>query len=186
MLLLPKNLASLAKLAGRMSRFAMASLRVTEHTEGYRIDVTDGKRLAIVTGPGRQDEPFEEVEKPAWQALIPAGDWERLLKQAGKVEARVVLAEDQAHWHLGDTSATTRNMEGRYPDVDRVAQEQASMFKVRVNAKLFAELLRVAAEFADDSGAVDVHFNGDRCVLVTTQNGTQRFQSAIMPMTPEK
>src|SRR5262245_14652945 len=86
MLTLPDNLAGLARLcAAEGGRYAMSGVRLTEHPDGYRIDVTDGRRMAIVTGSGRQADPcpaLAEAPGGAWQAIVPAEDWRKAFRRA--------------------------------------------------------------------------------------------------------
>ena len=78
MLKLPGNLASLARLASKdATRYSLNAVRVRETTEGYQVVATDGRRMAIVSGPGAFDEPIpplEEAPDDAIEALVPAAE----------------------------------------------------------------------------------------------------------------
>ncbi len=197
MLQLTKNLAALAKLAAKNSswRYGLSALRVQETVVGYQIVASDGRRMAVVTGPP-PSEPLPRCLPPATrcEALVPAADWARILKSARQPAytestADVLATIDQRQIHffvVGDNSRHTVALEeGRYPDVERLAREQRSVFRVDVDARQLAELLLVAAEFApEDSFRVTLHFQGkDKVLLVTTANAEgQKFQAALMPL----
>lgn len=126
MLQLPANLASLARLAAKEDvRYTLSALRVRETTAGYEVVVTDGRRLAVVTGPGRCAEavpPLEEAPRGACEALLPAVEWARILKGAKKQPAFVALGAAAATFSVGADVSTVPQQEGRFPDVERVAE----------------------------------------------------------------
>jgi DNA polymerase III sliding clamp (beta) subunit (PCNA family) len=190
MLLLPHNLAGLARIASRFEgRYQLQAVRLQETADGYQIMVTDGKRLAIVQGTGRSAElpaHLAHAPKGAVEALLPAKEWGRLLKQVKGDPALAVLGDQVTTLAIGSSMSTLPHLEGRFPDVEHLARTSLrSIFRVGVDARLLAELLQVAAEFcAEGSGRVFLHFAGkDKPMLVTTENDAgQRFQAAIMPL----
>src|SRR5262245_66508802 len=107
MLHLPPNLAELARLAGASARYATGCLLLSEQPEGYQLEATDGRRLAVVRGPGRADEPAPELaEAPAGAptALVPAAAFAKLLKSARSGRpALTVLGPDSTTWLVGGT-----------------------------------------------------------------------------------
>lgn len=64
MLTLPRNLAALSKVAARLetSRYTMNGVLVQETAEGYQVIASDGRRLAVVQGPGRSEELPQEAK----------------------------------------------------------------------------------------------------------------------------
>jgi DNA polymerase III sliding clamp (beta) subunit (PCNA family) len=193
MLKLPTNLASLARLAAKEDiRYALSAIRVRETTEGYEIVATDGRRMAVVTGPGLCEDPvpaLEEAPNGACEALLPAGQWARILKGAKRQPAFVALGPEVSTFSVGTDISTMPNQEGRFPDVERVIQESCrSLIRVRVYARQLAELLLVAAEFSADGprdGTVILHYGGQaKPLLVTCDNAEgQHFEAAMMPVT---
>src|SRR5262249_39148177 len=114
MLLLPKNLGTLAGLAAHHSLpHAPAPMRGLEARDGcYRCEVTDGKALAIVCGPSKAAaieeaqirQRLESVEGSAREALVPAAAWRDGFKLIGKGTA-LGLA-------LGDREVTMATAKG--------------------------------------------------------------------------
>ncbi len=193
MLKLPINLASLARLSAKEDiRYALSAIRVRETTEGYEVVATDGHRLAVVTGPGLCEDPvpaLEEAPNGVCEALVPAGEWARILKGAKRQPAFVALGLEVSTFSVGTDISTVPNQEGRFPDVERVAKESCcSLIRVRVPARQLAELLLVAVEFSADGpkdGTVILHYGPKgKLLLVTCDNAEgQHFQAAIMPST---
>jgi hypothetical protein len=78
-LLLPPNLAALAKPAGDAWRHVLQGVHFTSTQEGYRAEATNGKYLGVVSGP-MPDDPadfsswggLENAPAGAARALIPA------------------------------------------------------------------------------------------------------------------
>lgn len=200
MLLLPSNLACLAKLADKNSgRFALAGVRVQETTDGYQVMATDGRRLGIVTGCTKPAPDYIESHRLADApngadvALVPAKEWARIVKyeppklpngQRGEPVA-VVMALNQCTFTRGNDEIVVKTEDGRYPDAAAVVREVRSVFKIAVNAKLFVELLQVAAAFSlDDGGMVTLHFHHhSKPFLVCSENTEQKFVGVMMPLT---
>jgi DNA polymerase III sliding clamp (beta) subunit (PCNA family) len=192
MLKLPGNLAVLARIASKdATRYSLNAVSVRETTEGYQVVATDGRRMAIVTGAGVFDESIPELEESpddAIEALVPASEWNRILKEARRESAYVSIGKNVTTIVVGNGVSTVQNQEGRFPDIERTAMDLCrSMIQVRIDARLLAELLHVAAifgsEYAGDA-PVTLHFGGrERPLLVTTKNSDgQRFEAAIMPL----
>lgn len=196
MLMLPPNLASLAKLAAKDdTRFTMTAVELAEFADGYRVTATDGRRVAIVEGPGGGLAPMVPAMNDAVaagledKALVPAADFARLLKSASKLKrpaesfAYVALSKHAAHFSVGPALEQVPVVDGRFPNWRDL--KVGSVFTVKVSARLLAELLLVAAEFGLDGGdAVTLHFGrSESPFAITTENAEQRFQSLIMPLT---
>ncbi len=188
MLRLPNNLGELAKLAARdPARYALANVRVAEVLEGYEVQATDGKRLGIVQGPGREEQPLAllaDAPNGATTALIPAKAWASVFKAAKRDEPFVVLGEKVSTFAAGSNVSRVENGDGRWPAFDTILPKQRPAVEFQVNGRLLAELLAVAAAFSHDGeGSVTVRFwTKDRPVAVTTANGTQLFFGMQMPL----
>jgi hypothetical protein len=98
MLRLPSNLAGVSRLAAAEdTRCALSCIRVAEREGGYEIQATDGKRLVIITGLGREEQTLamlSDAPNGASVTLIPAKDWGKTLKAARKHDAYAVLGEN--------------------------------------------------------------------------------------------
>jgi hypothetical protein len=96
------------------------------------------------------------------------------------------LADDVTTFAInGNRVARVPNYDGRFPNVDSLAEDLCSVFSVPIDARLLAGLLQVAAEFADsETSRVLLHFSGKgKPLLVTCQNDEgQRFQGVVMPL----
>jgi hypothetical protein len=191
MLKLPANVASLAKLADPTNRrFALAGLLVSERPEGYQVEATDGKRLGIVRGPGAQAERPEalaDAPNGATEAIIGAADFAALVKANGKARwpALLVLGYEASTFLTGGKVVRVRNLDGRWPAIDQVLPSTPPAVEFAVTAKLFAELLLVAAAFGDEgNGNVLIRFwDKDKPVATQTANSSgQSFFGLLMPV----
>jgi DNA polymerase III sliding clamp (beta) subunit (PCNA family) len=94
-----------------------------------------------------------------------------------------------ASTNLEQTSFTQpENLQGRWPDTDRVIPDGQPIASVRVNAKALAELLSVAANFADENFTVTlhVHANGAPIRLIASDPSKgQEFVGLLMPLSDD-
>jgi hypothetical protein len=191
MLKLPINLAEIVRLADPANpRFATGNLLLSEQPSGYQLEATDGKRLALVTGPGRDaDVPplLDGAPNEAVEALVPANEFAAVFKPGKKHRGPVlvVLGENVVTFLAGNSVTRVEVGAGRWPAIDGVlpAQEPAAEFVV--NARLFGELLTAAAAFANepDRNVRIRYWHPDKPVAVTAANGDgQSFFGLQMPV----
>jgi hypothetical protein len=203
MIFLPKNLGSLATLAGEENvRYSLAGIHVLDEGDFYRIEVTDGKLLAIVCGPdarssgaGRhitdeQQQAIEEAPGGVFDLLVPASRWKEAFRQLPKDTALGLAAgEGVITLALPQAIARCSPIEGRWPNVDMVLPPTGPLVRIRVNAKTLARLLDVAAIFSEQSPAeppaVDILFYGrDKPIGIIGKNHLgQTFDALMMPLT---
>jgi hypothetical protein len=202
MIFLPKNLGSLAMLAGDESmRYALAGVHVLDEGDFYRCEVTDGRLLAIVCGPdarssvaGRhitdeQQLAIEEAPGGVFDMLVPASRWKEAFRQLPK-DAALGLAAGNGLITLASPHAIARcsPIEGRWPNVDMVLPSTGPLVRIRVNPKMLARLLEVAAAFAEPSlsepPVVDILFYGrDKPLGIVGKNHQgQTIDALIMPL----
>src|SRR5215472_7512838 len=202
MIFLPKNLGSLAMLAGDESmRYALAGVHVLDEGDFYRCEVTDGRLLAIVCGPdarasgaGRhitdeQQQAVEEAPSGDFDIIVPAGRWKEAFRQLPK-DAALGLAAGEGVITLALPQAIARcsPIEGRWPNVDMVLPSTGPLVRIRVNPKMLARLLEVAAAFSEpclsEPPAVDILFYGrDRPLGIVGKNHQgQTIDALIMPL----
>jgi hypothetical protein len=86
-LYLHRNLAALATVAAKENpRYAITGVRVLDPGDGtYRLEATDGKRLAIVRGSSVPEQEYSELDTVpagAEQTVVPREDWQRAFKLA--------------------------------------------------------------------------------------------------------
>src|SRR5262245_8261785 len=85
-LYLPLNLAALAKVAGGNIRYALHCLRVVDLGGAYRVEATDGRRLAVAQGAStdRGYPPLDAVDEAPGRGpvLVPTDSWRAAFKLA--------------------------------------------------------------------------------------------------------
>ena len=193
MLYLPPSLGALAKLCARENpRYAVTALRVQECSgERYRVEVTDGRRLAIVRGESatRQYPALADAPDEASEALIPALEWVKAFKALAVKPARqeplpVGLALGREHFTFANHSQrlTGAPAEGKWPPCQDVLPKKRALVTVRVDARMLAELLTVASAFCpDDSGGVELHFFGKGAPLgLSAQDSAGTFFDGLL------
>jgi hypothetical protein len=202
MIFLPKNLGTLATLAGDESmRYALSGVHVLDEGDFYRCEVTDGRLLAIVCGPdarasgaGRhitdeQHQAIEEATSGVFDMLVPASCWKEAFRQLPK-DAALGLAASEGVITLALPQAIARcsPIEGRWPNVDMVLPSTGPLVRIRVNPKMLARLLEAAAVFSEPSlaepPAIDILFYGrDKPLGIVGKNHQgQTIDALIMPL----
>ena len=203
MIFLPKNLGTLATLAGDEGvRYALSGVHVLDEGDYYRCDVSDGRVLAIVCGPDARatpaaqritDEQLQAVEEApggVFDMIIPASRWKEAFRQLPK-EAALGLTAGEGVITLASPQCVSRctPVEGRWPNVDTVLPTGGPLVRLRVNPKMLARLLEVAAAFAEldppEPPAVDLLWYGrDKPLGVVGKNREgQIFDALLMPLT---
>jgi hypothetical protein len=182
MLLIPRNLAALAEVVTKdRARWASDCVHVRETPSGYRVEATDGRRLVVVTGPGR----FAGVANKRAEALIPAKEWAQALKGFKGDAVALVLGKKAAGFASGEDDAVRVELvEGRYPPVDTILPVEPPRARFRLNALLFSKLLKVIAAFTDDDHAVATieFWDEDKPIWVSASNDNgQLLRAAQMP-----
>jgi hypothetical protein len=200
-ILLPANLASVTKCCAADTRYALAAVRVAATEDGYRVEATDARRLARVDGTNAGD-PSKFPEIPALttapngasEALIPskifakackdintrlAGSEERraLAVRLGKDVSTLVTIDEDG----GSLVRQPRNVEGMFPNTDAVMPADKPLASIRVDAAQLAELLQVAAQFADE-GYVTIDLFGKGPARITGKNESQKFTGLMAPV----
>jgi DNA polymerase III sliding clamp (beta) subunit (PCNA family) len=199
-ILLPANLSHVTKCCTD-TRYVMAAVRVAATEDGYRVEATDGRRLARVDGTNAGDpSKFPEIPalttapNEASEALIPAKIFAKACKDvntrlSGPEERRALavrLGKDVSTLAAIDEDGGSlvrqpRNVEGRFPDTDRVMPTDEPLASIMVDAAMLAELLQVAAQFADQ-GYVTIDLFTKGPARITGKNASQKFTGLIMPV----
>jgi DNA polymerase III sliding clamp (beta) subunit (PCNA family) len=191
MLKLPSNLAGVSRLAAQdAARYALTCVRVAEKENGYEVQATDGKRLVIITGPGREEQTLamlSDAPNGASVALIPAKDWGKTLKAAKKHDAYAVLGEQASTFAVGDNVSRLDNVvDARWPNFDLVLPKDKPRVEFTVDGRLLAELLAVAAAFCPESsnGRLTFRFwKSSRPFVIETRNDAgQNLFALMMPI----
>jgi hypothetical protein len=171
MLCLPRNLGKLAGLAAEApGHYSLTAVRLEATPKGYRVEVTDGRRLARVEGaslaPGNASPPVASVADASdgqASVLVPAQAWadyfDNIAEAAGgngRQYAVASMGEDMTTLATVDRGRmNTRqipNLCGPYPNTDDAIPTGEPVAVVRLDARWLRELLEVAAAFADAGG----------------------------------
>jgi hypothetical protein len=201
---LPKNLGTLATLAAGDEgvRYALSGVHVLDEGDYYRCEVSDGRVLAIVCGPDARatdaaqritDEQLQAVEEApggTFDVIVPAGRWKEAFRQLPR-DAALGLTAGEGVITLASPHCVARctPTEGRWPDVDSVLPPGGPLVRLRVNPKMLARLLEVAAAFSApdpfEPPAVDLLWYGrDKPLGVVGKNREgQIFDALLMPLT---
>lgn len=194
-LYLHRNLAALVRVTAKEDyRYTATCVHVLNPGDGtYRVEATDGKRLAIVRGnsvDGHSHHELASVPDGAEEALVGRDDWQRGFKMAaGKYrgpEPALFLALHQQRLTFASQGqvVTAIPQEGRYPNVDGVLPTKPPLLQFRVDPALLASLLDTVGSLGMET--VDVLYYGkDKPLgLVARNDAGQWFDGLIMPLTP--
>lgn len=198
-ILLHSNLSAIAKLVGESSRYVMSGIHVSRKGEtGYRVVATNGKVLGLVEGDAGPTDEFptipavETAPNGANSAIVPAAEFVKAMKD---VPRKMVRAAMNCLACVIGTQQTTlasstldsnivrqpRNVEGRFPNVDKVIPKTAPAVTLTFNPKFLAELLQVASEFAAD-GIVTIEVRGaNQPLVIRASSPSQTFTGLAMP-----
>jgi DNA polymerase III sliding clamp (beta) subunit (PCNA family) len=199
-ILLPANLSHVTKCCAD-TRYVLAAVHVVATEDGYRVEATDAKRLARVDG-SNAGNPSKFPEIPALatapngasEALIPAKIFAKACKdvntrQFGPEERRALairLGKEVSTLATIDEDGGSlvrqpRNVEGRFPNTDAVLPTGKPLASIMVDATMLAELLQVAAQFADQ-GYVTIDLFGKGPARISGKNSSQSFTGLISPV----
>jgi hypothetical protein len=205
LLLLPRNLAKIAKCAAQeCHRYSITGVRLVSTEQGYLCEATDGRMLGRVTGP----LPANPDQYPAGpglttapngctESVIPRDAWTQAFKTLPRKTLRpitqnlaVVLGSPVTTLGTTDdvkaTVTPVNNLEGRWPPSDSILPTKESKATICFNADYLLQLIEVAREFgqkSDDSNpyvVLDV-YGKDQAMQVRSVNDAQRFTGLIMP-----
>ena len=119
-------------------------------------------------------------------ALVPAKEFATALKAGKGASSYAVLGSEFTTLAVGATVHRLANGDGRFPAIDQVLPKEPPAVVFRVNARLLAELLTVAAAFSPDGGIGHVcmqFWASNIPIAVTTDDGAgTKFFSLIMPL----
>ena len=191
-LYLPKNLAALANVAAKeATRYSADALHVLDLDGTYRVEATDGKRLAVVRGPCPPAQNYPALQ-PAGQSaadvLVPVESWREAFRAKGKKdqELPVGLVADDTSFRLavGQKVIEGALPEGRFPAFSAVLPKKPAICSIKVDPALLAGLLQVAAAL-DPSGGVALLFYGREQPLgvMGRNDAGQFFDGMLQPLT---
>ncbi len=188
-LYLPRNLAALAKLTRDDPRYALAGIHVLDPGDTtYRVEATDGRRLAVVRGNSNPDldYPTLDVATPGTsQGIIPADVWEHCFRKLpGKdvpKDGCIGLALGESSFTFGTPSVAHQGsfLDGRYPAVDDVLPRALPVVEIVVNPKFLAGLLDVAVALGCERVRL-LYFGKEKLLGVSGHNESGQFLDGVL------
>jgi hypothetical protein len=191
-LFFPRNVAALGRVAGREhGRFAVSAVHAIDIGDGhYRLEVTDGRRLAVLRGQSERPQGGAALDAGLGGAdvLVPLDSWCGAFRAKGKKGQAlpVGLEADGPQFRLfaGEKVVTGSAPDGRFPDVSCVLPKRPALFSFRVDPLLLVELLRAAAALGPVNGVGVLYYGADKPVgLVASNDAGQFFDALLMPLT---
>lgn len=203
------NLSKLAAIApDDTARYAFSGVRVVSlEGGGYLVEATNGSILARVEGDAGDSYPtppaLEGAPNSATSALIPATSLLGAIKSVPKgrkapepVKGRLAIVMGEKVSTLasadgagGSAVVQPENVEGKFPNTDRVFPDGAVVAKVRLDPALLTRLLAVALELLanEESPSVELLLYdsaGNKPVELRANTNSQKLRGLIMPLTP--
>lgn len=184
----PRNVAGLAALVARdPGRYSYAAVHVLDPGDGlYRLEATDGRRLAIIQGP-IPEAAYPQVEDgpdELTDGLISREDWVQAFRLGDKKQP-VGLAGggDEVTFAVGNHAIKAQTAGECFPDVQAVLPKHGPLVAVCVNPELLAGLLNVAAALNPDGGVMLLYYGKDKPLgLVARNSEGQAFDALLMPL----
>lgn len=205
MLYLPKNVERLVSVASKDdgTRYALGGVRCFDYDTHYCLMATDGRRMGCVQGVNDgPDEMFgpDLLAKPDTlkEYCVPAKDWTAGFRQPHSDRwrkddrAKFLLLSDCAEGKANITFASSagsmrmEGLEGRCPPFRDIVPKSAPLATCKVNAKYLADVLLLAAQYADgETLTTTLAFYGEKGYLwVSTKNSQgQIFDGCVVPLT---
>jgi hypothetical protein len=204
-LLLPPNVAKIASVAAKdqHGRYgATTGIQVSRRDGKYRIEATNGRVAAIITGTPDQAEdyptgPFlQAAPNGAASAVVPAGIWSKGFRDLPKRTAAkpilanlaVVLGKERIT--LSSTDLETdravqpRVVEGRFPEIDRIIPKGKPKATACVSIAELRSLLSVA-EAVGSGVTFEFHDkNGPLVLRARHEDSDQEFLGLAAPIVP--
>jgi hypothetical protein len=190
---LPLVLVELARLVRKVAgRYSLGNVKLQETLEGFRAEATDGRRLAVVTGPGVEADVIPILlgaPNGASEALVPAEDWKKAFRLSKDKPIHCVMGPTVTTFASGGQTLRATNGDGHWPNIDEVLPKTPPVCEIIIDAHLFADLIDVAGAFSPldhkiPNGSVTLRYwSPDQPMLLATNNGSEFFTGLIMPCT---
>ena len=132
---------------------------------------------------------LEDAPGGAFDVLVPADRWRAAFRQLPKGASLGLSAgAGVVTLALPESTACCPVLEGRWPDVDAVLPKAGPLVRVRLNPRLLARLLELAAACGDgdapEAPAVDLlwYGRGRPLGLMCKNREGQTFDALLMPL----
>ena len=204
---IPSNVVQIVSCASAETpvRFvATTGVHISIVDNSYEIVCTDGRVLAIISGPHEgKDEPSLEPMGDSWACgIVAKDDFERIfnvIPDQPKDGDEVTIPTATFCFGTGgnvlectdkNTGAKHRieakQVEGRYPDIEKVMPKGKPLATIDVDPGLLAELLTVVDRLFDDDGTtprVTIHVHETMMQLRAKNERGQEFIGLIRLLT---
>lgn len=202
-LLLPPNVAKIGNVAARNQhgRYgATTGIQVSKRDGKYKIEATNGRIAAIITGTPDNPEdypsgPFlEAAPNGAASAVVPASVWSKGFRDLPRRNRAkpilgnlaVVLGKERITLSCTDLetdrAVQPRVVEGHFPDTDRVIPKGKPRAIIRVPIDQLRSLLDVAEEIGTGVTFEIYEGNGPMVLRGKHDESDQEFLGLIMPL----
>jgi len=175
LLFIPRSLCALKRIAAKAehSRYgATQGIRFSQVSGIYRAEATDGLRAILVQGLTPLEDPpwpgFKELPDDACETIILPKDLERACKVGDEsLQSRfgmvgIATNGEGVSLGLGADVVTTRVVDGRFPNVEKVIPKKRPVCSFRVDPQLLADtLLAIAELLPEHSREVQCFYYGD-------------------------
>lgn len=190
---LPGAAGALANIVSKdAARFSFGCVRCVDPEDGtYRLEATDGRRLAVLRGPCLTPGP----EQDGGECLVLAGNWLDAFRQAGEKGVTLEGPDENRFVALTNpqTGVCVRSVpqDGRWPDTGAVIPKGAPLGRAVVNAQYLKELCELALRLcpgdpqsADKTCRLTLLFFGPgRALGLTAEGGQgQALDMLLMPL----
>lgn len=181
---LPKNLATLATLTTSDRPRCPAVIRVLNVGSGiYRVEVTDGRRLAIVRGPCPRQRPaaLDVPVSEETEVLVPVADWQSAFRLGRKSDA-VGLTSDGDRFTLavGSQAIVGAVPGGPFPATEAVLPQEPAVLALPLDPALLAGLLRVASALGCVGGVKILWYGPGKPVGLVARNDQGQYLDALL------
>lgn len=157
-----------------ISRPVLTGVHVVLSPDGLTLEAVDGYRLAYVR------HPLDGIAEPE-QMLIPR---EAALHLAQILDGDVRMAyhrqANRVQFRTDTLDVTSQLLEGRFPDaVQLIPKQEHLCTRIHVATNDLLDVCQVAALFASDAKAVDIHMESDSITLDTTGEEGQAHKAQV-------
>lgn len=129
--------------------FSMAQQDVRYYLNGMLLEITEGQLRSVSTDGHRLATSIAEVESPEGmqhQIIVPRKgilELARLL-QSGDEELKLVIGSSHIRAHVGDFTFTSKLVDGKFPDYERVIPKNGDKILLSDRMELRQVLSRIA------------------------------------------
>ena len=144
------------------ARYALNGVLMVLGGTRARFVATDGKRLALI------EKTIDLPEGVGFEAIIPAKTIFELQKTISSEDVRqvqIMHTQNQLAFQFGDTTFTSRIIEGRFPNYEQVIPKEQKTTAQLNRLDLLSALKRVSLLTSQDNQSAKIDFIRDRILI---------------------